>query len=191
MNINTFIKGFIGEQETRLIQGISLDPRIYHGLSDILIPSNNGYTQIDNIIVSRYGIFVIENKNYSGYIYGNINDKTWTQKIYKHTSIFLNPLVQNKLHIESLAKYCSINKDKIFSVIVFSGDCKLKTEMPTNVMKSDKYISYIKSKKEIILSYDESLGIIHLLDNSKNHIPILTNIHNANVIKNQKAHNRP
>ncbi|WP_350617509.1 nuclease-related domain-containing protein, partial [Pseudomonas sp. HY7a-MNA-CIBAN-0227] len=65
---------------------------------------NGGSTQIDHVIVSIYGIFVIETKNYKGWIFGNEKQRQWTQAFpngrkYK----FQNPLRQNYLHIKTLA----------------------------------------------------------------------------------------
>lgn len=59
-------------------------------------------TQIDHIVVSIHGIFVIETKNYKGWIYGNSNNEYWTQNIYGNKYSLYNPLLQNKNHIKSL-----------------------------------------------------------------------------------------
>lgn len=53
-------------------------------LNDCTLPdSQNGTTQIDHILLSPYGIFIIETKNYQGWIFGGERQKSWTQKIYK------------------------------------------------------------------------------------------------------------
>ncbi len=76
------IKGSIGEAKvnTRL----NFLGKEYIVLKDILINSSNGYTsQIDELVLSEYGIFVIETKNYKGWIFGNEKTENWTQVIYK------------------------------------------------------------------------------------------------------------
>jgi restriction system protein len=52
----------------------------YHLIKNVTLPTDDGTTQIDHIIVSRYGVFVIETKNMKGWIFGSANQRTWTQK---------------------------------------------------------------------------------------------------------------
>lgn len=56
-------------------------PEDYHVLDDIVLNTKKGTTQIDHIVVSKYGIFAIETKNYRGEIYGNDDRQQWTQII--------------------------------------------------------------------------------------------------------------
>ena len=72
------IKGKIGEGTVNLTAKLRLDPNEYTLLKDVTIPTKLGTTQIDHIILSRFGIFVIEAKNYSGWIFGSAEQKTWT-----------------------------------------------------------------------------------------------------------------
>ena len=58
--------------------------------------------QIDHVVVSIYGIFVIETKNYSGWIFGDENSQYWAQVIYKTKNRFYNPILQNRGHIKAL-----------------------------------------------------------------------------------------
>ena len=56
-------KGWIGEQRTELNLWFSLDKELYRRFQDIIIPSSNGTTQIDHILVSPFGLFIVETKN--------------------------------------------------------------------------------------------------------------------------------
>jgi len=51
----------------------------YHLLNNVTLEITQGTTQIDHIIISPYGVFVIETKNKSGWIYGSERQKNWTQ----------------------------------------------------------------------------------------------------------------
>jgi hypothetical protein len=62
------IKGKIGEGVVNLAAKLRLDPNVYHLLKDVTIPSKTGTTQIDHVIVSKFGVFVIETKNFKGWI---------------------------------------------------------------------------------------------------------------------------
>ncbi len=185
MSFEAFIKGWIGEQGTRLAQKLTLDSNQYHTFYDLLIEDGSRSTQIDHIIVSKFGIFVVETKNFTGWIYGSSDDSFWTQNIYGTKNKFQNPLRQNYLHTKSIANVFSIDNNKIHSIVVFWGDCTFKTKMPKNVLKWQDYISFVKSKNQILLTEEEVADICEKLKALNGHIPILTNIKNANVIKNQ------
>lgn len=94
----------------------------YNGyvINDIIIPNGNGGTsQIDHILLSRFGIVVVETKNYSGRLYGTPSQQYWTQVLaYGNTKNKLyNPLLQNKTHIYNLKQIVG-NKIDFYSCIV-------------------------------------------------------------------------
>ena len=138
-------KGKSGERTVanRLRQGL---PEEYIILNDVYLPLADGTTtQIDHIVVSQYGIFVVETKNYSGWIFGNENSAQWTQSIYGKKSRFQNPLRQNYLHICTLSERLRIDRTYFHSVVAFTGECTFKTEMPANVVYSRRAADYIRS----------------------------------------------
>ena len=89
--------------------------------------------KIDTLMVTKKGIFVVQTKNYNGYIFGEDDDENWIlklklpieengQKISKRS--FLNPIKENEKRKESLLNL--LGKDyPVFSVIVFSDKCEL------------------------------------------------------------------
>lgn len=150
-----WFKGFAGEMLVHISAKIHLDKEKYHVLRNVTLPSVDGTTQIDHVIVSEYGVFVIETKNMKGWIFGGTRQKTWTQKIFKYTKKFQNPLHQNYKHIKTLKSLLELNDQQIFSVVVFVGDSTFKTEMPENVINGTGLTKYIKSKnQQVILSTD-------------------------------------
>lgn len=93
------IKGRMGEH--LVIKGLEkhLYPNEYTIINDVTLPlEDSGTTQVDHIIVSRFGIFVIETKNMSGWIFGNEKQAKWTQTIHRSKHQFQNPLRQNYKH---------------------------------------------------------------------------------------------
>ena len=151
--INVFIawfgsprrKGARGERivAERLRSGL---PTEYRLLNNVYLPLPDGTTtQIDQIVVSQYGVFVVETKTYSGWIFGDETSAQWTQTIYRKKSRFQNPLRQNYRHICALADNLGIAKSYFHSVVVFTGDCTFKTEMPENVVFSRRAADYIRS----------------------------------------------
>ncbi len=126
-------------------------------------------TEIDLIMLCSKGIFVFENKNYNGWIFGNENQKYWMQIIYSYKSKFFNPILQNKLHIRCLKRI--LKKDfPIHNIVIFSDNCKLKNitvKNPNiNVMNLydisnfitrhyDNTVNELLSQKEINNIYDK------------------------------------
>ncbi|WP_027156514.1 nuclease-related domain-containing protein [Methylobacter luteus] len=154
-----FMKGILGEFMVNLAAKLFLDKKIYTLFKNVTLPTEDGTTQIDHVVVSRYGVFVVETKNMKGWIFGDPKQKTWTQKIYRHTTKFQNPLHQNYKHTQTLQSALDLDTDKLFSLVVFVGDSDFKTPMPDNVVYLGGYIRFIKSKIQPLLSDSEVLAI--------------------------------
>lgn len=138
-------KGDWGERivARRLRDGL---PGEYLVRSNIYLPLPDGTTtQIDHIVISQFGIFVVETKTYSGWIFGDEKSPQWTQSLPGKKSKFQNPLRQNYRHICALADNLGIDKSYFHSVIAFTGDCEFKTKMPPNVVYSRSASAYIRS----------------------------------------------
>ena len=153
--INLFrpqIKGWLGETLLHKHLQFHLDKKLYIVLHDIMLPTDDGTTtQIDHIIVSRWGVFVIETKTYSGWIYGDEYEPQWTVVHFKRKDRFQNPLRQNYKHIATLSERLGISKEYFKTVIAFSGESKFKTEMAPEVMKFGDVADYIKNQSKDIL----------------------------------------
>ncbi len=150
-----WFKGTMGEFAVNMAVKLLLDKNQYHLIKNVMLPTEDGTTQIDHIIVSEYGVFVVETKNMKGWIFGSPHQKQWTQKIYKHSQKFQNPLHQNYKHVKTLEQLLGLEEQQIHSVVVFIGDSTFKTPMPENVTYGADYIMYIKSKMTKVLSPGE------------------------------------
>jgi len=161
-------KGVAGEFLVNTLTRLSLNKKRYHLIKDVTLPTEDGgTTQIDLIIVSPYGVFVVETKNMRGWIFGGERQKTWTQKFHKKTFKFQNPLHQNYKHVKTLQKLIELEDNQIFSVVVFVGESTFKTEMPPNVNRGLDYVKYIKSKTEPVLSEQEIKRITDLIESGR------------------------
>lgn len=100
-------------------------------LFNCYIPKENGETtEIDVLMISKDGIFVLESKNYSGWIFGSENSREWTQVLPQgrgksRKERFYNPIRQNKGHIKWLHTIVG-TQIPLYSIIVFSEHCTLK-----------------------------------------------------------------
>ena len=154
-----WFKGFAGEILVHISAKIHLKKDKYHVLRNVTVPTADGTTQIDHIIVSEYGVFVIETKNMKGWIFGGERQRTWTQKRFKYTKKFQNPLHQNYKHVETLKSMLELTEQQIFSIVVFVGSSTFKTEMPENVTNGPGLIRFIKSKNQHVL-FDADVQMI-------------------------------
>ena len=170
MSLKSSFKGFLGETVINVAMWLKLEKDLYHRLNGITLPRDNGgSTQIDHIIVSVYGIFVIETKNYKGWIYGSENQRQWTQSFPNGSKFkFQNPLRQNYLHIKTLADLLGLELSYFHSMIAFIGECELKTrdELPEHVLTSGM-VSYVKKKRDKILTEDEVKSIVEQIESNR------------------------
>lgn len=156
-------KGWSGEKAVQSTVGGSLNPEIYYQFNNLIIPTKNSTTQIDHVYVSPYGIFVLETKNYSGWIFGNPQQAKWTQVLYKQKHSFQNPLRQNYGHIKALSDLLNLPEQKFHSLIVFLGGCTFKTSMPKNVCHLRQASAYIRSFQTAVLSEEETEHAVAIL----------------------------
>ena len=110
-------------------------PEEYVVFNDLLFESNGYSTQIDHIVVSPYGVFVIETKGYKGWILGRENGEYWTQTIYKSKHQFYNPIKQNAGHVRFLHHLLKCSTDILFiPIVVFNNSAELKVHADNNIV---------------------------------------------------------
>ena len=155
-----------GERGETLLNSFLLDlaPGQYKTFHNVFIATPDGSTQIDHVVISIYGVFVIETKNMTGWIFGAKDQKRWTQIIFQEKFYFQNPLRQNFKHTLSLAKALNIPQDYVFSVVAFVGDCTFKTPMPPNVTYGYDCIRYIMQHDQEVFSLEEVHLLVDLLE---------------------------
>ncbi|GAA4303513.1 NERD domain-containing protein [Aestuariibaculum suncheonense] len=155
-NLLPRIKGARGEDEVSKKLN-RLNKRAYIVLNDILLKFGDSSTQIDHVVICQSGIFVIETKNYKGWIHGHQNSEYWTKTIYRYKKKLRNPIKQNWVHVyalkDILAEFGFI---EYFPVVVFAGVGKLMnvtSDLP--VIKTKKLRKTIKKlNRTEYLSYD-------------------------------------
>lgn len=155
-------KGDVGEQIVKVAVLSKLDAAQYRHFSNLIIPAPNGTTQIDNIVVSPFGVFVIEAKYFQGWIFGGAKQEKWTHTLSRFEKYaFPNPIRQNYGHIKALARLLRQPESRFHSVIVFAHrNCQLKTELSANVCLQHNFIEYIQGFTKNIVD-DAALARIH------------------------------
>jgi len=153
-----------------------LDKGTYHRIDDVIVPGPSGTTQIDHVIVSVYGIFVVETKNMRGWIFGDPQSDKWTQSIYGKKSQFQNPIKQKYRHTRSLSEHLQLDHGLFKPVIFFIGDCEFKTPMPSNVLNRG-LIPYVKSFNNKCLTQQQVADIETRLTTLKGDVSLSRQAH--------------
>jgi restriction system protein len=153
-----------GERRVRATIRRGLNRREYRALHDLTLPTLDGTTQIDHVIVSQCGVFVIETKDLTGWIFGNERSRRWTQVIFRRKHRFQNPLHQNYKHLKAVENLLDLAPQCLHSVVVFVGNSEFKTLMPSNVLERRWLVPYIRSMKDVLLTDEQVEKSIRILE---------------------------
>lgn len=141
--------GELGEHKIN----IQLDqlPKGCKYLSDLLVTnpkSRTGYSQIDHVVITPQGLFIIETKNYTGEIKGTRKDKSWT---VSNRFKMYNPFMQNYGHIQAVKSYLpDYQGSRYISLVSFTMRCRFSVDPELRKIQSDELIVYDVELSEYI-----------------------------------------
>lgn len=151
-------KGERGEHKASKAADKALAGHNVISMCDVYLPWPDGRTaQIDQIIIADSGIYVLEVKNYKGWIFGNERNQYWTQVLttgIRGESIknrLYNPIKQNATHISCIRRNIRDYTVPIHSVIVFSNESEFKD---VTYYSSDIYVVYQSRLKSTLRDID-------------------------------------
>ncbi|WP_163970323.1 nuclease-related domain-containing protein [Oceanobacillus halotolerans] len=140
-----------GSSNNKLSVQLEQISKDYHYLSDILIEnpkSVTGFSHMDHLVLTPYGIFVIDVKDYKGNLFGTKKERTWT--INGKINV-MNPFVQVDNHIQALKNVLSVNEENPFiSLVCFSNRCKLKIDEALREVSCNEVAIYEGNLEETI-----------------------------------------
>lgn len=177
------ILGVIGEKTFAKRYLSKLGPE-YRLLNNLLFKIDERTTQIDHVVVSPYGIFVLEMKNYKGLVRGEQYSKTWLQYPHRGRKYypFPNSLRQNYGHAQVIAKLLPwVPREKIISIVVFPRETKLFVDMKGT---STQYVLRTVEVGEMICSFSDVVFSSEKVDE----IVKVLNENNIQSNANMKAH---
>jgi hypothetical protein len=136
-----------GEELLSSVIRKNFGPPAYHLMNHVTLQLRDGTTQVDHILVSKYGVFVIETKDYKGWIFANATQKSWTQVLFRWRFRFQNPIFQNMRHVRAVQELLDfLPPGAIKSLVVFTGDAEFKTEIPQGVFGVSGLIEYLRGQ---------------------------------------------
>lgn len=177
------IRGFFGEKSVAFFLS-RLDQNQYKVIHNLMLSSQGRTSQIDHVVISNYGIFVIETKNYQGWITGTETSDYWTQTIYRKKEKLRNPIKQNFGHIQALKANLTEYPDILYiPIVVFTLRANLKVKTTSHVVYTTHLLRTIRKYKEIVLSDTEIDDIYQKLlslnvdskENRKAHVQTIQN----------------
>ena len=165
--LRPYLNGIVGElRVAHLLKRLPKEE--YTVFNDLVLVTNYGTTQIDHVVISTNGIFVIETKNYKGHIYGGEMSENWRQFIKGKKTIIQNPIRQNKIHVNAIK---DIIKSEIpflvvQSIIAFSNRSKISVSSTRDcfVVHYKELIPLITSFKTPIMMLEEKEKIVSVID---------------------------
>jgi len=186
--------------ENRVYMELCKLPEGYHILNDLMLETEHGTTQIDHLVVSRYGVFAIETKNYKGEIYGNDNQQEWKQiivtrvryknkwwKVYKYVTknTFYNPIKQACGHAAQLEKaLADVVHLRVVPIVVFVGDANISNVNSNHIVVYDtQLLSAIRSYTYKVIT-EEQLYTIKDRINQKNVRAVVSDRDHLRNVKN-------
>lgn len=136
-----------------------LEPE-YKITSNIFVPSQNGMSRIDNVIVSPYGIFVINILNEPGRIIGDIDSREWQVAYGRKKRTIYNPVWRNRTHRNAMEEL--LGNTTLISLVVFQQG-KLKSEFGNNVVELPDMLEFIRKYKNVVLTREQQEKALSLL----------------------------
>ena len=155
-------RGKRGEQ--RVFSILKQLPDEYYVWNDIVIQRNGYSVQIDHVVISPYGIFVIETKNYTGWIYGNDNSDQWTKSVYGHKYHFGNPLKQNYAHVKALANLFCMSVNDFIPIVAFLHGADLRCNTSGTVIYAGQLLDEIYSHRSLVMTLADVQRLATVLD---------------------------
>jgi restriction system protein len=173
-----------GEAAIRRVLQVHFSSPAYHLLNNVTLPVEDGTTQIDHILVSRFGVFVLESKHYTGWLYGHARGPQWTQVIYKTHYKFQNPIHQNRKHVLAVSKLLDfLPDDMVHPIVVFTGDAIFKTPRPDGVLALAELQAHIESFDVQVLSDNRLQFCVGRLECSRKALTGQTDIDHAAYLR--------
>ncbi|MBQ0157631.1 MAG: NERD domain-containing protein [Bacteroidales bacterium] len=181
-------------------------PNDYTVLYDVVLPTDKGTTQIDHIVIAKYGVFVIETKNYRGDIYGNDSRKEWTQVIvtpvtyqrkwyktytYVTKNKMYNPVKQSLGHMFRVKEWLKAYPHlPVVPIVVFVGEADLSHVESTHaVLALHELRTTITNYKTIYLSDEDTAKVVTILQaaNVRESVSNTEHVAHIKIAKRQTA----
>ncbi len=149
-------RGDVAETRVRRVLATGLERNLFTVFNDVVLPTSGGTTRIDHVVVSRFGIFVIESVYVRGWISGTAVQERWRQQSPGRSSRFANPLHRNQLQAEALRRLLDYPAAVFHPAVVLVGLKGFKTAPPEHVLKAEGLLAAIRRKAQPLLTPEQA-----------------------------------
>ena len=183
-NTNRYIiNNELNEGEIKVQNKLSKLPESYKIYNNIILKYSGGSAQIDHLVISRYGLFVIETKDYQGLIIDNNNGTQWTQYLHRNRNSFYSPIQQNITHINAICEVLGIYSNQCINIVCFSDKATLSDNIPSQVTYTTQLLKQIAMYKTEKLTEQQVNEITKKLEETITNNPISQEQHIYNIQK--------
>jgi hypothetical protein len=148
--------GTIGSTRVRRLLNNMLEKGRYTQMHDIRLPAGGGSIHVDHLLVSQYGIHVIDTIYKKGWIWGTDAQARWRHKVFGSLRQFDNPVYRNKLNVDNVARLLDLPLSRFHPMVVFSGHLGFKNERPANVVEMNSLIGKIRADSRQALTPEDA-----------------------------------
>lgn len=156
----------------------------WHLMNHLTLRVDDGTTQIDHVLVSRFGVFVIETKDYQGWIFADASHRYWTQVIYKLRFRFQNPVRQNYKHLCAVRELLEfLPPDAVRPVVVFTGRAVFKTGIPQGVFTLEGFLEHVSGHSTEVMSLNRVQFCVGRLETARQLISKATDVEHVKFLQ--------
>jgi len=156
-------RGDIAETRVRRVLSTGLQRNRYTVFNQLLLPSGGGTIEVDHVVVSRLGIFVIESHYARGWVSGSEVQDRWKQESWLRESRFDNPVHRNRLQVEALQRCTGFPAAAFHPLVVMVGQRGFKQPPPVRVLTAETLLPWIRKQSRQILSPEQADQAIRTL----------------------------
>lgn len=160
-------RGDIAESRVRRLLATGLERNLYTVFNGLVVPSGGGTRAIDHVVVSKFGIFVIESQYVRGWISGGEFQEQWKQGLLRRSPRFANPMHRNRVQTEALQQLLGYPPNVFHRLVVLVGQKGFRTRLPENVLPPEKLLAEIRKKSRHLLSPEQADHAIRVIDEAR------------------------
>jgi hypothetical protein len=160
-------RGDIAQTRVRRLLATGLEKNRYTVFNDISLPSGGGTMHIDHLVVSRFGIFVIESQYVRGWVSGEEFQDRWKLYHWNRFTRIDNPLHRNALQVDAVAKLLKVPSRTIHSLVVLVGQKGFKSAMPERLLSPERLLPYMRKKAHQLMEGEEADRVLATIGASR------------------------
>lgn len=160
-------RGDIAETRVRRLLATGLERNLFTVFNDLELPTGGGTRKIDHVVVSKFGIFVIESQYVRGWISGTEVQDRWRQRTLGRSTRFENPLHRNRLQVEAVQRLLDFPAAVFEPLVVLVGLKGFKTRPPERVVTAERLITQLRRKTKQKLSPEQADRAIRMLNEGR------------------------